>query len=48
MIEKNTVDGNQQLKKTERVECFFNGGKINVLFVGNSITRHGPKKEIGW
>ena len=48
MREKNTVDGNQQLKKTERVECFFNGGKINVLFVGNSITRHGPKKEIGW
>ena len=48
MYEKNTVKASAQVKRERYVETFFNGGKTNVLFVGNSITRHEPKPEIGW
>lgn len=48
MIEKNTVSANSQVQKNNYLECFYNDGKINVLFIGNSITRHGPKSDIGW
>lgn len=48
MIEKNTVSAKSQVQRRNYLECFDNGGKINVLFLGNSITRHEPKSEIGW
>lgn len=48
-IEKNTVNAKGQLKKTEFV-TFINpeGAGKRVMFVGNSITRHGVLPEIGW
>lgn len=48
MIEKNDVSAENQVKKEHYIEVFPCGGKVNVLFIGNSITRHEPKKEIGW
>ncbi len=48
-IEKNTVDSKNQLKENEYV--FFEnpyGKGLRVMFVGNSITLHGVKKDIGW
>ena len=48
MVEKNTVKASGQVKKERYVEIFENGGALRVLFVGNSITRHEPKPEIGW
>ena len=48
MIEQNTVSANNQVQRKHYIECFDNGGNVNVLFLGNSITRHEPKSEIGW
>ena len=42
------MSAKSQVKRSHYIECFDNGGKINVLFLGNSITRHEPKSEIGW
>ena len=47
-IEANTVAAAGQLKKDEQVFCVEQKGTHRVLFVGNSITRHGPKADIGW
>ena len=46
---KNTVDSKGQLKETEIIK-FDNpeGAGKRVMFVGNSITLHGVKPEIGW
>ena len=44
--EKNTVSAEKQVDKN--VYIYENKGKIRVLFIGNSITRHRPKKSIGW
>lgn len=48
-IDKNTVKAENQLAEWNRItfECEENKGK-RILFVGNSITRHAPKAEIGW
>ena len=46
-IEENTVKAENQLKKNDYIQLEDNGG-LRILFVGNSITRHGPKAEIGW
>ena len=48
-IKKNTVQAANQLKENEYVS-FENpdGSGIRVLFVGNSITRHGAAPQIGW
>lgn len=48
-MEKNTVDSQNQLKETEYVS-FVNayGTGSRVMFLGNSITLHGVKEEIGW
>ncbi len=43
----NTVSAANQLT-TAPVQIVENGGAYKVLFVGNSITRHGPKPDIGW
>lgn len=48
-MKKNTVDAFGQLKDSERIR-FVNptGTGKRVLFIGNSITLHGVKSEIGW
>ncbi len=48
-IDKNTVASTNQLEKNKCVS-FINekGTGVRILFVGNSITRHGKKPEIGW
>ncbi|MBQ8405597.1 MAG: SGNH/GDSL hydrolase family protein [Clostridia bacterium] len=47
-ISKNNVPASEQVKEENYSEVFQRGGKIKVLFIGNSITRHEPKPEIGW
>jgi len=48
-IEKNTVDAKNQLQKNNLV-TFENkkGNGKRIMFVGNSITRHGKCSSIGW
>lgn len=46
---KNTVSAQNQLSKQWSVEIVeTKKAAMKVLFVGNSITRHAPKEEIGW
>lgn len=47
-IEKNDVPASAQVRERNYIAVFDRGGKYNVLFLGNSITRHEPKPEIGW
>ena len=47
-IAKNTVSSKGQVKEYDIVRPVERGGEINVLFLGNSITRHAPAPEIGW
>ena len=48
-MSKNTVDSKHQLKETEMVKFDHpEGNGIRVTFVGNSITLHGVKPDIGW
>ena len=47
MSDKNTVSAENQLKQNSCV-TFFGDGNLKILFVGNSITRHGVLEEIGW
>ncbi len=45
----NTVSAEGQLKDTQYISFHYEeGAKLKVLFVGNSITRHGVLEEIGW
>ncbi len=45
----NTVSAKNQLADDARVKIVREpGSQHKVLFVGNSITRHEPKPEIGW
>lgn len=43
----NTVSSANQMVKGA-VKILKNDGKYRVLFIGNSITWHGPKADIGW
>lgn len=45
---KNTVSSANQLPESSCVKYYGEGGHPRVMFVGNSITRHGPKSDIGW
>ena len=46
-LEKNTVPAAAQLVSSGPVT--FSGERgLRIMFVGNSITRHGPKPDIGW
>lgn len=48
-IGKNTVDSKNQLKETELVKFDLGRGNgTKIMLVGNSITLHGVRKEIGW
>ena len=47
-IQSNTVSAQKQVQEKHYTEIFDNGGNLNILFIGNSITRHEPKAEIGW
>lgn len=48
-MNKNTVDAKCQLKPSEFVHFFnFEGKGKRVMFMGNSITLHGVKPDIGW
>lgn len=47
MSNKNTVKADNQLKINNSV-TFEGDGKLKIMFVGNSITRHGVLEEIGW
>lgn len=47
MSNKNTVKAENQLKKNNSV-TFEGDGQLKIMFVGNSITRHGVKEDIGW
>ena len=47
-IAKNTVSSKGQVKEYDIVRPVERGGEVNVLFLGNSITRHAPAPEIGW
>ena len=48
-LDKNTVKAENQLKPSQYVhfERAENSG-LRVLFIGNSITLHGEKPDIGW
>ena len=48
-IKDNTVSGvNQMINSSELSFLGESGAKLKILVVGNSITRHGPKADIGW
>ena len=48
-MDKNTVDATVQLEDSAAVKFFNPQGKgKRVLFMGNSMTLHGIKEDIGW
>jgi hypothetical protein len=48
-IDENTVEGFNQLKESDLISYIGNkNAPLKILIIGNSITRHGPKPEIGW
>ena len=48
-MEKNTVDARNQLKESSYIRFENPDGKgKRVMFVGNSITLHGVRPEVGW
>lgn len=49
LIDKNTVSAEKQMINSSEVSFLGNpNAKKRILVVGNSITRHGPKADIGW
>ena len=49
LIDENTVPGEGQLKNVPWLYFEnYNSNGLKVLFVGNSITRHRVKEDIGW
>lgn len=48
-MKKNTVESRAQLKQNEFIRFEnYRGKGLRVMFVGNSITLHGIKEDIGW
>ena len=48
-IKDNTVSAVNQMVNSSELSFLGNANaKTRILVVGNSITRHGPSKEIGW
>ena len=47
-IDENTVNAEGQVALSDRIVVKESGADFRILFVGNSITKHGPAPEIGW
>lgn len=49
-IKNNTVDATNQMVNASSSLSYMGdkNAPLKILVVGNSITRHGPKSEIGW
>ena len=49
-IKNNTVDAHDQMVNVSTIVSYMGdkNAPLKILVVGNSITRHGPKPEIGW
>ena len=48
-MQKNTVSSKDQLKESNIIKFHHKEGEgVRILFVGNSITLHGVKRNIGW
>lgn len=49
-IRNNTVDASNQMVNVSSIVSYMGdkSAPLKILVVGNSITRHGPKAEIGW
>ena len=49
-IKNNTVDASNQMVNVSSIVSYMGdkNAALKILVVGNSITRHGPKAEIGW
>lgn len=48
-VKKNTVSAREQLQDKGPLQFYDKeNAKKRILFVGNSITYHGPNAEIGW
>lgn len=48
-LKKNNVDSTKQLAESKLIKIYNGQGQgIRVMFVGNSITLHGIKEDIGW
>lgn len=48
-IRRNNVSAREQVPSNNLVQIYQKGTEnLKVLFVGNSITYHAPKQEIGW
>ena len=49
-IKNNTVDATNQMVNASSTLSYMGNenAPLKILVVGNSITRHGPKAEIGW
>ncbi len=48
VIEQNTVAATEQVQDMDNMRIVRRGGSKKILFIGNSITRHRPKPDIGW
>lgn len=48
-VKKNTVSANGQMRADSQLQKYDKeDAGLRILFVGNSITCHGPKAQIGW
>lgn len=48
-IDKNTVSAKNQLEAFDKIKIINpEGSGVRIMFLGNSITLHAPKTEIGW
>ena len=49
-IKNNTVDASNQMVNVSSIVSYMGkkDAALKILVVGNSITRHGPKPDIGW
>lgn len=48
-VKQNTVSAKDQLPSSSLLQIYDQpDAKVRILFVGNSITYHAPKPEIGW